>query len=146
MARSDKPRVFICGIIQGSHKGIDVHGQDYRTRIRQVVEKYFPAAEVYCPVSLHPESPAYGDKKAFEVFEESVAAARESKLLIAYLPEASMGSAIEMWEAKRAGARVISITPLRENWVVRYASDLILDSIEDLAWSFEDSTVEKLLQ
>jgi len=139
-------RVFICGIIQGSHKGIDVHGQDYRTRIRQIVEKYLPSAEVYCPVSLHPESPAYGDKKAFEVFEESIEAARESDLLIAYLPEASMGSAIEMWEAKRAGVKIISITPLRENWVVRYASDLMLDSIEDLARRFEDSTVEKLLQ
>ncbi len=146
MTQSKKPRVFICGIIQGSHKGIDVHGQNYRTRIRQVVEKYLPTAEVYCPVSLHPESPAYGDDKAFEVFEESVEAARESELLIAYLPEASMGSAIEMWVARRAGAKVISITPLKENWVVRYASDLILDSIEDLAWRFEDSTVEKLLQ
>lgn len=146
MTQARKTRVFICGIIQGSHKGLDVHGQDYRTRIRQMVEKYMPSAEVYCPVSLHPESPGYGDRKAFSVFEESVEAARESDLLIAYLPEASMGSAIEMWEAKRAGVRIISITPLRENWVVRYASDLMLDSIEDLAWRFEDKTVEKLLR
>ena len=146
MTQSEKIRVFICGIIQGSHKGIDVHGQDYRMRIRRIVEKYMPSAEVYCPVSLHPESPGYGDKKAFEVFEESVEAARESQLLIAYLPEASMGSAIEMWEARRAGVKIISITPLRENWVVRYASDLMLESIDDLAGRFEDSTVELLLQ
>lgn len=146
MTQAKKTRVFICGIIQGSHKGMDVHGQDYRTRIRHIVEKYMPSAEVYCPVSLHPESPGYADKKAFKVFEESVEAARESDLLIAYLPEASMGSAIEMWEARRAGVKIISITPLRENWVVRYASDLMLGSIEDLAWRFEDSTVLKLLQ
>jgi hypothetical protein len=146
LTQAKKNRVFICGIIQGSHKGLDVHGQDYRTRIRRIVEKHMPSAEVYCPVSLHPESPVYGDKKAFQVFEESVKAAGESDLLIAYLPEASMGSAIEMWEARRAGVKVISITPLRENWVVRYASDLMIDSIEDLARLFEDSAVEELLQ
>ena len=146
MTQASKTRVFICGIIQGSHKGIDVHGQDYRTRIRQIVGKFMPSAEVYCPVSLHPESPGYSDERAFRVFEESVEAARESDLLIAYLPEASMGSAIEMWEARRAGVKIVSITPLRENWVVRYASDLMLDSIEDLAWRFEDSTVLELLQ
>jgi hypothetical protein len=146
MTQQKRTMVFICGIIQGSHKGLDVHGQDYRTRIRRIVEKYMPSAEVYCPVSLHPESPGYGDNRACQVFEESVGAARESDLLIAYLPEASMGSAIEMWEARRAGVKIISITPLRENWVVRYASDLMIGSIEDLARLFEDSKVEKLLQ
>ena len=146
MTQAKRTRVFICGIIQGSHTGLDVHGQDYRTRIRRIVEEHMPSAEVYCPVTMHPESPGYGDEKAFKVFEESVEAARQSDLLIAYLPEASMGSAIEMWEARRAGVKIISITPLRENWVVRYASDLILDSIEDLAGCFENSTVPGLLQ
>ncbi len=143
---SDGNQVFICGIIQGSHKGIDVHGQDYRDRIRALVERYMPAANVYCPVSLHPESPGYGDERAFEVFEESVEAAAASDLLIAYLPEASMGSAIEMWEARRAGVKVVSVTPLKENWVVRYASDLMLDSIEELELRLADGTVQKLLQ
>jgi hypothetical protein len=144
--RARGPRVFICGIIQGSHRGLDVHGQDYRARIRRLVEEHLPGTEVYCPVSLHPESPSYGDEKAFEVFEESVEAAGRSDLLIAYLPEASMGSAIEMWEAKRAGVGIVSISPMRENWVVRYASDLILDSIEDLELRLKDGTIERLLQ
>jgi hypothetical protein len=96
------------------------------------VEKYLPEAEVYCPVSRHPESPSYGDCLAAQVLEESVEAAKTSDLLIAYVPEASMGSAIELWEAKRAGVRVVSVTPLKDNWVVRYASDVILKDFAQL--------------
>ena len=146
MAGSGNLRVFICGIIQGSHSGLDVHGQDYRKRIKDLIKQHLPSAEVYCPVSVHPESPTYDDEKAFEVLEESVEAAKRSHLLIAYLPEASMGSAIEMWEAKRAGVRVVSVTPLRENWVVRYTSDLVVGSIDEFAHLLESSTVQTLLQ
>jgi hypothetical protein len=145
MAKPENLRVFICGIIQGSHSGLDVHEQDYRKRIKDIVEQHLPSAEVYCPVSLHPESPTYSDAKAFDVLQESVEAAKRSHLLIAYLPEASMGSAIEMWEAKRADVKVIAITPLKENWVVRYASDLIVESIEEFACLLRNSAVQKLL-
>ena len=92
-------RVFICGIIQGSRPDLSVHGQSYRQRLRQIVEKHLPEAEVYCPVSLHPESPSYD---------------------------------IELWEAKRAGVRVVSVTPLKDNWVIRYASDVILADFEEV--------------
>ena len=139
-------RVFICGIIQGSLSELAVHGQDYRERLKQVIEKHLPSAEVYCPVSLHPESLSYDDARAFEVLDESVEAARESDLLIAYLPEASMGSAIEMWEAKKAGAKIISITPLKPNWVVRYASDIVLETIEELEELLKTGAIDRLLQ
>ena len=124
-------RVFLCGIIQGSRPDLSVHEQSYRDELKLLVEKYLPAAEVYCPVSLHPESPSYDDRLASQVLEESVEAARASDLLIAYVPEASMGSAIELWEARRAGVRVVSITPLKDNWVIRYASDVIVESFEE---------------
>jgi len=125
-------RVFLCGIIQGSRPDLSVHGQSYREELKRLVEKHLPGAEVYCPVSLHPESPSYDDRLAAQVLEESVEAAKTSDLLIAYVPEASMGSAIEMWEARRAGVRVVSITPLKDNWVVRYASDVILTDFDEL--------------
>lgn len=124
-------RVFICGIIQGSHTGRGIHAQTYRKRLGEMINRHYPHAEVYCPVDLHPESPAYDDAKAFEVFEESLDAVRNSDLLIAYLPEASMGSAIEMWEAKRAGVRVLSITTLTHNWVVKYVSDRMISSMDE---------------
>ena len=124
-------RVFICGIIQGSHTGRGIHAQTYRKRLGQAINKHYPRAEVYCPVDLHPESPSYDDDKAFRVFEESLEAARKSDLLIAYVPEASMGSAIEMWEAKKAGVSVISISSLAQNWVVKYASDRLVSTMEE---------------
>jgi hypothetical protein len=138
-------RVFICGIIQGSISDLAVHGQAYRNRLRQLVETHLPDAEIYCPVSLHPESIKYDDTTAFRVFEESIDVARRSDLLVAYLPEASMGSAIEMWEAKRAGVKVVTITPLEHNWVVKYASDLVVGSIEEFEDLLKNSTVARLL-
>jgi hypothetical protein len=125
-------RVFLCGIIQGSRPDLSVHKQSYRDRLRCLVEKHLPEAEVYCPVSLHPESPSYDDRLAARVLEESVEAATASDLLIAYVPEASMGSAIELWEAKRAGVTVVSVTPLKDNWVIRYASDVIVEDFDSL--------------
>jgi len=35
-----------------------------------------------------------------------------------FVPEASMGTAIEMWEAHQHGAAVITISPLKHNWAV----------------------------
>ena len=124
-------RVFICGIIQGSHTGRGIHAQTYRRRLGGVINRHYPRAEVYCPVDLHPESPSYDDEKAFRVFDESLEAARQSDLLIAYVPEASMGSAIEMWEAKRAGVKVLSISTLTHNWVVKYVSDRLVSTLDE---------------
>lgn len=138
-------RVFICGIIQGSISDLAVHGQAYRSRLRALVEQHLPGAEVYCPVSLHPESIKYDDATAFRVFEESIEVARRSDLLVAYLPEASMGSAIEMWEAKRAGVRVVTITPLEHNWVVKYASDLVVKTIDEFEKMLKGSALKELL-
>lgn len=135
-------RVFLCGIIQGSRPDLSVHKQSYREELKRLVEKYLPAAEVYCPVSLHPASPSYDDRLASQVLEASVEAAKASDLLIAYVPEASMGSAIELWEAKRAGVKVVSITPLKDNWVIRYASDAILKDFEELEGYLKEYAAE----
>lgn len=138
-------RVFICGIIQGSIRHFAVHEQSYRLRLKKMVETHLPEAQVYCPVSLHPESLLYDDAKAFKVFEESVDAARHSDLLVAYLPEASMGSAIEMWEAKKAGVKIIAISQLEHNWVVKYVSDKVVTTVEEFQTLLEDGSVSRLL-
>jgi hypothetical protein len=138
-------RVFICGIIQGSISHFAVHEQAYRIRLRNLVGEYLPEAAIYCPVSLHPESLLYDEARAFSVFEESVEAARTSQLLVAYLPEASMGSAIEMWEAKKAGVKVVAITTLEHNWVVKYTADIIVKTIEEFEGLLKDSTIKRLV-
>ena len=48
--------------------------------------------------------------------------AAASDLLIAYVPTASMGTALEMYVAHERGVPVVTISPLAENWVVRALS------------------------
>ncbi len=43
-------------------------------------------------------------------------------MLVAFVPEASMGTAIEMWEAYQHRAAVITISPLKHNWAVKFLS------------------------
>ena len=62
----------------------------------------------------------------------NVEEAARCDLVIAYLPQASMGTALEMWEAWRAGVPVMAITPLAANWVVRVCAAQRFDTLEDL--------------
>ena len=135
---SVKTRIFLAGIIQGSCLAQDIHSQDYRNRIKRVLKKSFPEALVYCPVENHPDSVVYEDRQASEIFLKHLDMVKQSHLLVVYLPEASMGSAIEMWEASRRGVPVVTITPMKTNWVVRLVSDVIcpdLDQFEAMAES-----------
>ena len=52
--------------------------------------------------------------------------------VIAYVPEASMGTAIEMWEAHRSGKAVVAVSPLVHNWVIKFCSTCIFPDIESL--------------
>lgn len=124
-------RFFLAGIIQGSLADDTVHDQSYRDRIRQVLEEAFIDCSIYCPVEEHPNSVSYDDALAQKVFHRHIQLVREADVLIAYLPEASMGSGIEMWEAKQHGTFTVTITSMRSNWVVRLFSDAICRSIED---------------
>jgi hypothetical protein len=59
---------------------------------------------------------------------------REVDVLLAFLPSASMGTAIEMWEAFQHGAAVFSISPMTHNWAVKYLSHgIYADEAEFLA-------------
>ncbi len=61
-----------------------------------------------------------------------------STVLLAVVPQASMGTAIEMWEAHQQGRVVITISPLAHNWVVRFLSDVVYPTYEE----FEAAVVE----
>ncbi|MCK5526056.1 MAG: hypothetical protein KAJ05_02850 [Candidatus Latescibacteria bacterium] len=123
---------FIAGIIQGSISELEIHSQDYRIRIREMLKKHFPEAEVFCPVEHHPNSLYYAFEKGQRTFFDLMERAGEADVLVAFLPEASMGTAIEMWEAFQRGRVVLAVTPLRENWVVKFLADAVLDSLEGL--------------
>jgi hypothetical protein len=115
-------RFFLAGIMQGSHTEALLHNQDYRGRIKRLLETGFPGAEVYDPRAEHADSIHYDEATGRRVFFRHNQMCRQIDVLLAFLPEASMGTAIEMWEAYNHGAAVITISPLRHNWVVRFLS------------------------
>jgi hypothetical protein len=71
---------------------------------------------------------------------------REFDLLVAYVPEASMGTAIEMWEAHQQGRTVITITPLVHNWVVQLTSLAIYRDTEAFEAALTGGEIDHLLR
>ncbi len=127
-------RFFLAGIIQGSKKGLDVFDQGYRERIKTILSEVFPGCVLVCPVEKHPRSVLYGDDRARRTFLENIEKAKQCDAMIVYLPEASMGSGIEMWEAHHRGIPIFTITPLSSNWVVRILSSAVFRDLSE----FED--------
>jgi hypothetical protein len=144
---TEKPyRFFIAGIIQGSKLDSDVHDQTYREKIKRMLKNIFPGCEIICPVENHPNSVAYNDEQARRVFLDHVDMVKNMHCLIVYLPEASMGSAIEMWEAYSRKIVKITISPMTTNWVVRILSDRIFPNIETFEQFAISGQMKKLLE
>jgi nucleoside 2-deoxyribosyltransferase len=109
-----------------------LHNQDYRKNLKKILNKYFPEARIIDPVSVHPRSAYYTYKTGKRVFHKCIEEAFCSDLVIAYLPEASMGTAVEMWECHQKKIPVWTISPLRENWVVKFLSKKVFSSLKEL--------------
>lgn len=124
-------KVFLAGIIQGSIAEDRIHGQDYRSRLKSVLSKALPGAEVFCPIENHPNSLGYSFAKGRDVFMFLMKKAAEADVLLAFVPEASMGTAVEMWEAYNCGKLVIAISPLKKNWTVKFLSHKVLADMEE---------------
>ena len=132
--------VFLAGIIQGSKIEAKIHDQDWRGPIKAAIARSLPTANVYCHYGQHPRSITYELPDIRETLADGNRRAAACDLLVAYIPSASMGTAIEMYEAARAGATVVAITPMNANWIVRAYADRILpdiDSFERFAASGE---------
>jgi hypothetical protein len=138
-------KVFLAGIMQGSHVAALVHDQHYRDGLREVVQRRWPEAEVYDPFAGHGNSIGYSVAQAREVFNRHVQMCREFDLVIAYVPEASMGTAIEVWEAHRHGRAVITITPLVHNWVVQLTSVAVYPDREAFDAALGAGDIDRLL-
>ena len=125
--------IFIAGIIQGSRTDGDIETQDYRREIAQIVRRHIPGVEVLDPVELHPNSVEYGPERAKQTLLELASLAGQADAVIAYVPSASMGTAIEMWNAHQHGKPVYTISPLAGNWVVEFLSERVFTSLETFA-------------
>ena len=100
-------RFFIAGIMQGSHPGATLHGQEYRERMAELIRRYYPDADIYDPRAEHCDSVEYDDHYGREVFLGHNQMCGEVDVVVAYIPEASMGTAIEIWEAFRNDKPVV---------------------------------------
>jgi len=71
---------------------------------------------------------------------------REIDALLAFVPEASMGTAIEMWEAHQHGAAVLTISPLSHNWAVKFLSHALYADEDQFVAALESGAVERCIQ
>jgi hypothetical protein len=138
-------RFFLAGIMQGSHTGALLHDQDYRARIKRLIEAHFPQAEVYDPLAEHAGSLDYDDTTGRSVFFRHNLMCREIDVLLAFVPEASMGTAIEMWEAHRHGAAVITISPLKHNWAVKFLSHALYADLPEFEAALASGEVARVV-
>jgi hypothetical protein len=69
---------------------------------------------------------------------------REVDAIVAYVPEASMGTAIEMWEAYEHGrGAVIAISPLAHNWAIRFCSHAVYGDFDEFAAALASGEVRR---
>lgn len=126
-------KIFIAGVIQGSSLDKSIHSQDYRPQLKGILNRFFPDALIYDPFSGHENSVEYDDTKGKATFLGALKEIHDCDLLIAYLPHASLGTAIEIWESHNRGIPVWTISPMRTNWVIRFCSDKIFEDIGSLS-------------
>ncbi len=137
--------VFIAGLMQGSRQDHLIDGQDYRERIAMALRSHLPEVKISDPYAMHPNSVDYDPDLVQETFISMTALAGEADLTIAYLPQASMGTAIEMWTAYHAGRYVIAVTPLAHNWVIKVTADEVLPDLDALLEWIESGRIARIL-
>lgn len=139
-------RFFLAGIMQGSREDTGLHRQDYRARLADLLNEHLEDADIYDPLAGHPESVAYSEDVGRRVFYEHNRLCREVDVLIAFVPEASMGTAIEMWEAHEHGrAAILTISPLEHNWAVRFCSHAIYPNFDAFENALRNGEVQQAI-
>ena len=142
----EKPlRFFIAGIMQGSHSEARLHDQSYREEVKELLATHFPTAIVYDPLAAHDGSLDYDDETGRKVFFMHNEMCREIDVLLAFVPQASMGTAVEMWEAYTHGAAVITVSPLNINWAVRFLSHAVYPDWNAFVAAVERGELEQII-
>jgi sulfur carrier protein ThiS len=143
----DRPRrIFIAGIMQGSRRENNIDAQDYRREISECLQRYVPGVEIVDPFELHPNSVAYGDEAARHTLIDLAREAGRADALIAFVPEASMGTALEMWEAYQARRPIFTISPMIHNWVVKGLSTRVFQDFDSFRAFVATGEFNALLQ
>ena len=122
-------KVFIAGIMQGSRMDRYIDDQDYRRIIAEALSEQHADVEIVDPNELHPNGVDYDDELARATLLEMANLASKVDLVVAYVPQASMGTALEMCKAFEASVPIITISPMSANWVVKYLSSVVLPDL-----------------
>lgn len=138
-------RIFLAGIMQGSHLALTLHPQGYRGHVKELLARHLPAAEVYDPLADHADSLSYDEEQGRGVFFHHCQLCGEVDVVLAFVPEASMGTAIEMWEAHRAGKVVIAVSPLVHNWAVKFLSHAVYRDFDALEAALASGELQRLI-
>ena len=139
-------KVFIAGIMQGSRMDRYIDDQDYRRMITEALADRFADVEVLDPNELHPNGVDYDDVMAKATLLEMANLASQADLLVAYVPKASMGTALEMWKAFEANVPLVTISPMAANWVIKHLSSVVLPDLEAFREWVTSGGFDKLLK
>jgi hypothetical protein len=71
--------------------------------------------------------------------------AAASDLLIAFVPTASMGTALEIYVAHERGVPVVTISSLAENWVVRALSRRVYGDLAEFLAALGEAETPALI-
>ena len=123
-------QVFIAGIMQGSRMDHYIGDQDYRRIISDTLLEHHAGVEIVDPNELHPNGVDYDDELAKATLLEMAHLASQVDLTVAYVPQASMGTTLEMWKAFEADVPLVTISPMAANWVIRHLSSVLLPDLD----------------
>lgn len=138
--------IFIAGIMQGSRLDDQIDDQNYRVRITEALRDVMPDVRITDPWALNPKSVHYDEAQARQTFFEMTSLAGTADILIAYLPQTSMGTAMEMWQAFNNNAYIIAVTPLVNHWAIRFTADEILPDLESLLMRIRSGQLLRILR
>ncbi|MEU9396448.1 hypothetical protein AB0D86_41425 [Streptomyces sp. NPDC048324] len=123
-------RVFLAGIIQGARTDDGIHHQGYRKEIRDAVSVAYPEAQFVDPHEENLGRLEWSRDLQREMFLRYVREAGRCDVLVAWLPEPSMGTSVEMYEAYRMGVPVLTISPMAGTWAVFSLATRTLPNLE----------------
>lgn len=129
---SDPLRVFIAGVMQSNRQDRLIDDQNYRMKIATALKNRIPEVKIIDPWAENQNSMHYDEEQARHTFLSMTVKASEADLLIAYLPQPSMGTAMEMWQAYQANTTIIAVTPFVHHWAIRFTASQILPDLDAL--------------
>lgn len=130
--------IFIAGIMQASRLDHNIESQDYRVQITRALQTHVPNVKITDPWALNPGSVNFDEDQARNTFLSMTRFAAKADVLIAYLPVASLGTAMEMWQAFESNTYIVTVSPMTHNWAIRFTSDEIHPDLPSLLAAIEN--------